>query len=119
MFPSQASHGFCLSRPPCPLPLIFEYFYTQFKTPEAVKLPMTEYILKVFHVHVPVSHNLLAMFLQDIQAKYILPSPPQAPNFPYFTQSKCQAAGLIETSKCKMPISCKWANLDAPLQFSR
>ena len=61
MFPSQASHGFCVPRPPCPLPFLFEYFYTQFKTPEAGKLPMTitEYILKVFHIHVPVSHNLL------------------------------------------------------------
>ena len=87
MFPSQASHGFCVPRPPCPLPFLFEYFYTQFKTPEAGKLPMTitEYILKVFHIHVPVSHNLLAMFLQDIQAKCIFPSQPQAPNFLYFT----------------------------------
>ena len=49
------------------------------------------YIVKVFHVHVPVSHNLLAMFLQDIQAKCIFPSQPQAPNFLYFTLSKCHA----------------------------
>ena len=76
MFPSQASHGFCVTRPPCPLPFFFENFYTQFKTPEAMKLPMTitEYILIVFHIHVPVSHNLLAMFLQDIQDKCIFPS---------------------------------------------
>ena len=81
MFPSQASHGPCLSRPPCPLSFHFEYFYTQFKTPEAVKLPMTnnEYILKVLHLHVPVRNNFFAIFFQDIKVKYILKAHPQPP----------------------------------------